>query len=65
MLLKDFIEEVGDTEAAELFGVKERTTASWRRGERMPRHKQAEVIVRATDGRVSYSECFGHSHIAA
>lgn len=65
MLLKEFIEQTGDAVSAELFGVKERTTASWRRGERMPRHKQAELIVKATDGVVSYAECFGQTSKAA
>jgi len=38
-----FIETVGDAEAARLFGVAERTAASWRRRERYPRAPQAQI----------------------
>ena len=55
MTLKDFLKEVGDTAAAELLDVPQRTVAAWRRGERIPRPCQAERIVRATKGRVDYA----------
>ena len=59
MLLKDYVEHIGDAGAAALFGVKVRTAMSWRLGERIPRHEKALDIVRLTKGRVSYSECYG------
>lgn len=46
MRLSDYIKRVGDARAARLFGVKVRTAAAWRRGERMPRKEHAAVIVR-------------------
>ena len=59
MLLKHYIEHIGDAGSGALFGVKERTAASWRLGDRTPRHGKALDIVRLTKGRVSYSECYG------
>lgn len=53
MRLKDYIEKHGDSECARIFGVKERTTASWRRLERIPRPEQARKIVSATNGEVN------------
>ena len=58
MNLKSFIEQIGDEQAAILFGVKPRTTASWRRGERLPRPAQAARIVRQTGGKVSFEEIY-------
>lgn len=58
MKLKNYVGKIGDSEAAVLFGVKERTTASWRRGERLPRPDMALRIVKATGGEVSFCECF-------
>lgn len=55
MRLKDYIEKHGDSECARIFGVKERTAASWRRLERMPRPEQARKIVAATGGEVGMS----------
>ena len=46
--LTEFIKKLGDKEAAKLFGVEERTAASWRRMERKPRDSQAKVIVDKT-----------------
>lgn len=47
--LPRFIDEIGDERAAELFGVKVRTVAGWRRGERIPRPKRALQIIAATN----------------
>lgn len=58
MKLSTYIAEIGDTGAAVLFGVKERTVASWRRGERQPRVEQAQKIVKATKGKVTFAECY-------
>ena len=58
MRLKDYIEAIGDSEAAEQLGAKERTTASWRRGERKPKPEQAMKIQRLTRGLVRFEECF-------
>lgn len=48
MKLSEFIQAIGDAEAAKLFGVKHRTIGSWRRHERLPRSSRAAVIVEAT-----------------
>lgn len=58
MNLRDYIKSVGDSRAAELFGVEERTAASWRRGERSPRPKTAATIVSVTQGEVSFAEVY-------
>lgn len=55
MNLRDFLKELGDSEAADLLDVPQRTVASWRRGERIPRPHQAARIVRLTHGRVDYA----------
>jgi DNA-binding transcriptional regulator YdaS (Cro superfamily) len=54
MDLKTYLKQMGDSEAARLFGVKPRTILSWRRGERRPRPSQAARIVEVTQGEVSY-----------
>ena len=54
MNLRDFLKEIGDNTAAKLIGVKPRTIASWRRGERFPRPDQVARILRASKGRVDY-----------
>lgn len=56
MDLQTFIEARTDAEAATLFGVKERTTASWRRGERWPRPATWPLIIDKTGGKVSVSD---------
>jgi DNA-binding transcriptional regulator YdaS (Cro superfamily) len=58
MLLSDFIKQLGDEAAAELFGVKPRTAQSWRLGERFPRPKQAREVVERTKGEVSLEEVY-------
>ena len=46
--LPEFILLTGDKESAELFGVEERTAASWRRKERFPRPFKAKQIIEIT-----------------
>lgn len=58
MELKKYIQEHGDIKCAELFNVKPRTTASWRRGERLPRPDQANEIVILTNGEVSLYDIY-------
>jgi len=58
MDLRAYIEAIGDEAAAEKFGVKPRTAASWRRRERMPRPEMSAVIVERTNGEVSYAEIY-------
>lgn len=65
MTLTDLLIELGDSAAAELFGVKVRTIQSWRRGERYPRPEQAWVIVARSEGRVDYAGIYGPSTPAA
>ena len=52
MTLIEFIQKHGDAKCASLFKVKERTIASWRRGENFPRAKKAREIVERTGGKV-------------
>lgn len=59
MKLSTFIEEIGDEVAAELFKVKVRTVASWRRKERIPRPRQAQVIIAASEGKVDMHGIYG------
>lgn len=61
--LPDFIAEIGDERAAELFDVTVRTAQSWRRRERYPRPIQARLIVARSDGRVDYAGIFGEDPI--
>lgn len=48
MKLKEYIEQVGDEQAAKLFKVKTRTALSWRLGERRPRKEHAARIVKVS-----------------
>lgn len=59
MDLEGFIQQLGDDKAAKLFGVKPRTAASWRRGERSPRPKQVQKIIKASNGQLSYESIYG------
>lgn len=61
MDLPDFIRTHGDDRCAELFGVKPRTVASWRRRENFPRAQKALEIVEKTDGLVSLAGIYGAS----
>jgi len=56
--LAEYILRIGDEAAAELFGVKPRTVAAWRRGERIPRPAQAKRIVAAARGELSYESIY-------
>jgi len=53
MTLVEFIEAHGDLECSQLFKVKERTVASWRRGENFPRARKAQEIVELSAGQVT------------
>lgn len=55
MTLPDFIAEIGDDKASEIFMVPKRTVQSWRRRERCPRPSKASEIIAATGGRVAYA----------
>lgn len=46
--LQDHLYRIGDVAASRLLGVKIRAVAAWRRGERLPRPKQAQRIARLT-----------------
>ena len=58
MRLADYIKKHGDAYCASMWGVKVRTTAGWRRGERTPRPAQARVIVATTGGEVTLAEIY-------
>lgn len=56
--LPEFIAQVGDEAASELFGVKVRTVQSWRRRERLPRPDQANAMVQASSGQLSLESIY-------
>lgn len=56
MNLPAYIEAHGDEKAAAIFGVKERTVASWRRGERWPRPATWREVVEKSGGKVTLSD---------
>jgi hypothetical protein len=58
MNLQTFLEELGDEQAALLFGEKIRTVASWRRGERCPARKKIPGLVQKSRGRLTYDDLF-------
>ncbi|MDE3023456.1 MAG: hypothetical protein KGI54_16675 [Pseudomonadota bacterium] len=58
MRLAEYIKKHGDAHCAAMWGVKVRTTAGWRRGERTPRPAQARLIVSTTGGEVSLAEIY-------
>lgn len=58
MKLSEYIEMVGDSVAADMFGVTERAAMSWRRLERSPRPEKAREIAKVTKNKVSFSDCF-------
>lgn len=58
MTLVEFVEKHGDAYCAALFRVKERTVASWRRGENLPRFKKAREIVDTTQGVVGMDDIY-------
>lgn len=58
MTLIEYIKSVGDSTAADFFGVEERTVASWRRGERCPRTDTAKKIVKSLNGLLSLDDCY-------
>ncbi len=58
MLLKDYLKKVGDEQAAQVLGVKQRTVQAWRLGQRLPRTKAARQIVERTGGAVTLDEIY-------
>lgn len=58
MTLKEFIEAEGDAACASLWNVKERTVASWRRGERFPRPAKANQIIESSGGRLTHASIY-------
>lgn len=59
--LPEFIRKHGDAHCAGLFRVKERTVASWRRGENYPRAAKSREIVERTGGKVSMEGIYRRS----
>lgn len=64
MTLPEYIADLGDEAAAQLFDVRVRTVQSWRRRERYPRPEQAERIVRLSNGKVNYEGVYAPSEAA-
>lgn len=58
MTLVEYIRKHGDAFCAQKFGVKERTIASWRRGENFPRAKKAVEIIAETGGELTMDGIF-------
>lgn len=63
--LSDWIEDLGDAAAAELFGVTLRRVQSWRRGERLPRPGKAKDLIELSNGRLDYSGIYEASPMRA
>lgn len=59
MTLIEYITDIGDEKAAELFNVSTRTAAAYRRGERVPRPRKAREIEKITNGKVTFENCYG------
>lgn len=57
MKLTDYLQTIGDKAGAELFGVKRRTVKSWRLG-MPPSRTNAEKIIRATGGKVTWADIY-------
>jgi hypothetical protein len=51
--LSEFIASLGDAVFADRYGTKERTAASWRRGERFPRPEQARTLIENSLGELT------------
>lgn len=58
MRLENYIDQIGDKKAAELFGVSHRTTQAWRRRYRRPMPDKAKEIEEKTNGLVKFEECY-------
>lgn len=58
MDLRTYLKAAGDETVAARIGVKPRTVASWRRGERMPRPDQARRLVDLSDGALTWSDVY-------
>ena len=58
MNLQKFIEEIGDDAAADLFDIKPRTAAAYRRGERQPPPKKAEEFCEKANGRLDMGSIY-------
>lgn len=56
--LADFILELGDQQAAALFGVRPVTVQHWRLGWRRPSIDKAQQIVELTGGEVDLAGCY-------
>ena len=57
--LKDYIEFLGQKEAASKFGCSEASCKSWRYGYRQPSISQARRIIEITEGRLNYESIYG------
>ena len=57
--LKEYIEFLGQREAAEKFGCSEASCKAWRYGYRQPTINQAKQIIKATDGRLDFESIYG------
>ncbi len=58
MNLSEYISLIGDKAASELFGIEQRTAASYRLGQRQPRPEVARTIVAVTNGKVTWPEVY-------
>ena len=63
--LVDLITEIGDDQAAAMFGVKRRTVASWRRSERWPLARDIPHLIELSGGRLSLESFFGRDRTDA
>ena len=59
MKLSAYIESIGDRAFAQVIGASRRAVTDWRLGNRLPRPRAAQRIVKASKGAVSLSDIYG------
>ena len=57
--LSEYIQFLGNKEAANIFGCSEATCKSWRYGYRQPSISQAKKIIKITEGGLNYESIYG------
>jgi len=58
--LHEYIDSLGDAEAAKRLGITPRTARNWRLRWRRPKPKDARRIEQRTRGAVTFAECYAY-----
>ena len=58
--LKQYIEFIGNKEAASLFNCSIHSIKAWRYGHRQPSVDQAKLIIRASEGKLDFESIYGN-----